>query len=281
MADWKKHDTYKPNAEWNGHTFYKVIGNKWVKHDAVVPVAEAMPYPDDCLTFSSAEPFTIAVKNETKNWDGTLYYSTDTTTWSEWDGTTAIESATHGADQRIYMRGSGNSVISGGTYQERERGWVLSGNNIGCYGNIENLLDYEMVAKGEHPLMGEFCYSWLFAFCSSLVTAPQLPATQTKPFCYRNMFHWCTSLAVLPVLPATELSIYAYVSMFRGCTSIKLSETQTGEYQTPYRIPTRGNGTIPEVFGDTPIESMFEGTGGSFTGTPSINTTYYTANEVV
>lgn len=34
---WRKHDAYKPNTKWNGHTFYKVIGNKWVKHDAVVP----------------------------------------------------------------------------------------------------------------------------------------------------------------------------------------------------------------------------------------------------
>ena len=36
------------------------------------------------LTFASAEPFTIGVRNAQKNWDGTLYYSTDTANWSEW-----------------------------------------------------------------------------------------------------------------------------------------------------------------------------------------------------
>lgn len=34
---WQKHDAYKPNTEWDGHTFYKIIGNKWVKHDAYNP----------------------------------------------------------------------------------------------------------------------------------------------------------------------------------------------------------------------------------------------------
>lgn len=36
-AKWKKHDVYKPNTKWDGNTFYKVIGNKWEKKDAVAP----------------------------------------------------------------------------------------------------------------------------------------------------------------------------------------------------------------------------------------------------
>ena len=65
--------------------------------------------------------------------------------------------------------------------------------------------------------------------------------------------------------------------MFKGCTKIKLSRSQTGEYPTEYRIPTSGTGTIAL----DALTEMFMDTGGTFTGTPNINTTYYTSNTVV
>lgn len=34
---WQKHDAYKPNAKWDGNTFYRVMGGKWVKQDAMNP----------------------------------------------------------------------------------------------------------------------------------------------------------------------------------------------------------------------------------------------------
>ena len=311
--------------------------------------------PTDCLTFSSAEAFTIATKNARKNWDGALYYSTDTTTWSEWDGTTAISSEGHDGEQRIYMRGSGNSKITGYHLTAGTR-WTLTGSDIACYGNIENLLDYETVANGEHPTMAKYCYYYMFSNCTSLVSAPELPATTlTNAYCYQYMFSNCTSLVSAPELPATTLSdsCYNYMfhgctslvnapklpattltnscyngmfggctslatapelpattlakicykamfsdctsltsvpelpstvlaekcywSMFEGCTNIMLSTTQTGEYTTEYRIPTSGTGaTATDALLD-----MFTDTGGTFTGTPTINTTYYTGNTVV
>ena len=65
--------------------------------------------------------------------------------------------------------------------------------------------------------------------------------------------------------------------MFKGCTNIKLSETQTGEYQTAYRMPPSGTGTTAA----NAFKEMFDSTGGTFTGTPVINTTYYTSNNIV
>ena len=62
--------------------------------------------------------------------------------------------------------------------------------------------------------------------------------------------------------------------MFRSCTKIKLSSTQTGEYTVAYRIPTTGTGTT--AF--NALSNMFTGTGGTFKGTPAINTTYYLSN---
>mgnify|MGYP003561341464 FL=1 len=117
----------------------------------------------------------------------------------------------------------------------------------------------------------------MFANCSTLITPPELLATTLGEGCYYSMFYNCSKLNKLPKLPATTISTNAYNTMFKGCSSIKLSATKTGEYQTPYRIPTTGTGTV----GSDALTGMFNNTGGTFKGTPSINTTYYTSNELV
>ena len=65
--------------------------------------------------------------------------------------------------------------------------------------------------------------------------------------------------------------------MFENCTKIKLSSTQTGEYKIAYRIPSSGTGT--DTAEANSLTGMFTGTGGTFTGTPSINTTYYLSSN--
>ena len=250
------------------------------------------------LSFLANEDFTLKTGNTTKNWDGTLEYSTDKSTWNTWDGTEISSAGT-----KLYLRGTGNTKITGNSNNYR---FVFTGTDslkIACEGNIENLLDYETVSAGGHPTMTMGCYNAMFSGCTSLTTAPALPATTLAGSCYQYMFDGCTSLTTAPALPATTLAEFCYYSMFYGCTAlttapslpattladycyqymfwdcslIKLSTTQTGEYQTPYRIPTSGTGTIAL---DALIE-MFTDTGGIFTGTPSINTTYYTSNTVV
>ena len=121
------------------------------------------------------------------------------------------------------------------------------------------------------------CYRTMFFNCKSLTKAPQLPATTLAGYCYFNMFYNCKSLTTTPQLPATTLAEYCYNGMFSGCINIKLSTTQTGEYQLAYRIPTTGTGTTAT----DALTKMFTNTGGTFTGTPEINTTYYTSNEIV
>ena len=63
--------------------------------------------------------------------------------------------------------------------------------------------------------------------------------------------------------------------MFQGCTSLKLSSTKTDEYTQEYSIPSSGNGTTAT----NALASMFTSTGGTFAGTPSINTTYYLSSD--
>ena len=118
------------------------------------------------------------------------------------------------------------------------------------------------------------CYCNMFYSCRSLTTAPALPATTLTIQCYRGMFLGCTSLTTAPALPATTLADRCYRSMFSDCTGIKISATQTGEYTTAWRIPSTGEIAAEATDWNT---DMLNGTGGTFKGDPSINTTYYIA----
>ncbi|MBR3149243.1 MAG: hypothetical protein IKF64_03655 [Eubacterium sp.] len=86
------------------------------------------------------------------------------------------------------------------------------------------------------------------------------------------MFRDCTSLTTPSELWATDLTEGCYYGMFQGCTGIKLSTEQTAEYSAPYSIPKE---ETAESVGYDALTNMFTGTGGTFTGTPTINTTYY------
>ena len=328
------------------------------------------------LTFNSPNSFTLAVNDTTKHWDGTLEYFASNKTWTVWDGTTTLSAVDNDGEYVLYLRGIGNTVITGNKSNYR---WVLTGSDIKCIGNIENLLDYATVEAGNHPTMADYCYNQMFYGCTSLTHAPDLPATTLAKscynimfqdctslthapalpattlmyscynqmfqgctsltnapalpattlanncysymfrgctaliqvpelpattlanycyycmfrdcttltqapalqattladYCYEYMFGGCTSLTQAPALPATTLVFRCYYKMFQGCTSLKLSTTQTGEYIQEYRIPSSGTGTTTT----DALTNMFASTGGTFTGTPEINTTYYLSTD--
>ena len=60
----------------------------------------------------------------------------------------------------------------------------------------------------------------MFYGCTSLTTAPALPAETLALSCYYEMFYGCTSLTAAPVLPADRLRSNCYQGMFYGCTSL-------------------------------------------------------------
>ena len=155
-----------------------------------------------------------------------------------------------------------------------------------------------------------FCYFWMFDWCSSLRATPSLQSTSLATWCYNGMFNWCSSLTTITSLPATNIPWWAYMDMFKNCTSlttlpalpwhhfygdgsynsyynrmfswctnIKISETQTWEYQTPYRIPPSW-GMTGNYLGNI-TWWMFDNTWGTFVWTPNREQTYYTSNTVI
>ena len=357
-----------------GIDYYHKIDSKYLP----MPIP-FKPEGKSYLTFSSLNSFTLAIEDATKHWNGIMEYFASDRTWTIWDGTTTLSSVDNDGEYVLYLRGAGNRVITGNNFSHR---WVLTGSDISCSGNIENLLDYTTVESGEHPTMATYCYyymfnnctsltqapalpattlaescysgmfqgctsltqaptlpattlaescyrvmfysctsltqaptlpattlasrcyqsmfqdctsltrapvlpattlttycySSMFNNCTSLTQAPALPATELKDNCYDSMFYGCISLTQAPALPATTLAEYCYDSMFWNCTSLKLSTTQTGEYTQEYRMPSSGTGTTAT----NALTHMFTSTGGTFTGTPEINTTYYlSTNNVI
>lgn len=198
------------------------------------------PIEGGYLTFSSSNSFTLSVSNNTKSWDGIIEYSTDTTTWSVWDGTTTLNGANDGTAYNLYMRGTGNTYITG------QNGSSWSGEFASIDGDIENLLDYQTVALGSHPTMASYCFYNLFNGshtltdlsnliipnvsshscynmfygCEALVWAAQLPSTTLADYCYYQMFRNCYRLTNPPQLPALILADYCYYQMFQKCSSL-------------------------------------------------------------
>lgn len=111
---------------------------------------------------------------------------------------------------------------------------MFKGDNSGFSVDFSNFIQAEMIGKiaasgslaylldsnGSIKPLPSYCFANLFAECSSLVQAPDLPAITLNEFCYARMFYGCTSLVKAPALPATTMKDYCYSYMFSGCTSL-------------------------------------------------------------
>jgi len=61
----------------------------------------------------------------------------------------------------------------------------------------------------------------MFLNCTSLIQAPELPATELKDKCYYSMFLGCSNLRFAPSeLPATELGYLSYCGMLQDCDNL-------------------------------------------------------------
>ena len=261
------------------------------------------PWAKNFVTFYSPSSFGLFVIGSVKLWDGVIQYSTDEATWYEWDGLSTITAGAQSTGYALYVRGVGNTQVTGPTVQSDSGAWHFTGSNISISGNINYLLDYKGEASpgisafsrlfgwkdpGDTAIVDasnlvlpgpitQDCFGSMFGRCKGLIHPPKLPATVLADNCYNNMFFSCEALTEIPALNAVQLADNCYRQMFFLCSSIFISETKTGEYDKAYRLPTSGNG----ITGSDSLGNMFNYTGGTFTGTPTINTTYYTSNQVV
>lgn len=168
--------------------------------------------PTDAVIFYSKYPFSLSVYDKTKHWDGTLYYSYDHSIWDTWSGTTKLDADLSDGYYKLYLRGVGNTKLTGSSNDYR---WVFIGEGIKCCGNLNKLLSYNTT-----PTLADYTFAYLFYQCGNVSFDVTLPATTLVRYCYSYMFNGCTSLMAAPNLPATTLAQNCYRYMFNGCTSL-------------------------------------------------------------
>jgi hypothetical protein len=264
------------------------------------------------LTFSSDNPFSISFT--AKHWDGVLEYSADAENWYEWDASEIYSSGNvlylRGLGNSV-ITGVNDPTYRMTITSPSSSGVSCTGNIMTlldhvspetavmgdyCFAQMFRGTGLVTAPKLPATTLAEYCYCAMFYYCANLTTAPELPASTLAKYCYYAMFYGCTNLTTAPELPATILANECYRSMFYGCTNlttapelpattlagscyrtmfynsgIKISETQIGIYQKTWRIPTTGTSTTATDWNT----NMLTGTGGTFTGSPAINTTYY------
>ena len=126
---------------------------------------------------------------------------------------------------------------------------------------------------------GNYAMSAIFYGCSKLKRAPEIGFPLTVGgYIFEYMFQKCSSLETLYTFEWKNIGAGSFRYMYAECPLIKIySSAPTGVESSEYMIPMQGGGTP----GTDAFKNMFTGTGGSFTGTPSGNTLYYTTNELI
>lgn len=151
------------------------------------------------------------------------YWVDDNSRWIVWQpDNNGNRSLVLSAGQRMYVRNTSETQTRFSTNGSNYYNFVFSG-TVEAHGNINSLLCKN--AKSVTTLT-DACYRALFQSCTSLITAPYLPATTLANSCYYSMFQGCTSLTKAPELFATTLAPYCYQYMFHGCSSLQEIRTR-------------------------------------------------------
>ena len=187
------------------------------------------------LTFTAEEANSSVklTKNGSPTVDGVQYRIGTSGGWSPYTIDTVLTLANVGDCVQFQ-----NTLETFGTSNSNYANFVMTG-KIAASGNCMAMLNFSksvptyafyymfdgctsLVTAPELPatVLADYCYQYMFKQCSKLVNAPGLPAITMANNCYSNMFNGCTSLVNAPELSATTLANYCYNGMFIGCNSL-------------------------------------------------------------
>lgn len=168
-------------------------------------------------------------------------YSLDNATWNSLPAGTSTPAIAAGS--RVYLRASGltpNSTdgigslsasaphIVGGNILSMAHGEQYASASSVLDNNFRNFFYQDTLLKSASRLAlildslpASVCTA-MFYGCSSLLSAPNLPATSLSTNSYASMFYGCTSLEnIQKVLPAMTLASNCYYQMYRKCSSLR------------------------------------------------------------
>jgi len=195
------------------------------------PTPTPSQYVGEYLTIEALESGNFKVRHG----NGVEYSVND----GEWSGTT---------ENMTIPLTTGDKVRFRSDYRDQDGAYLFTGNTMSfnVYGNVMSLIYYDNFSgQTQTPEWGDFMKMFqdstglvyatnlviptslgtsscqdMFSGCTSLIGAPELPATSLGNNCYAGMFAGCTSLTDAPNLPATVLTEQCYGYMFAGCTAL-------------------------------------------------------------
>jgi len=202
------------------------------QHDYSLDYFTTVAKSDGDITFTDANNAISYSFDGGETWEEDVISPTVTVQAGDkvlWKGVTTTSSnngiGRFSSTAQFEVEGNAMTLVNGdesGDEWTTMQGWQFYGLFSGATGltSAENLV----LPARESTLR---CYQQMFQGCTSLTTAPELPATTLATSCYRQMFHGCTSLTTAPQeLPATTLASACYREMFYRCTSLTTAPSQ-------------------------------------------------------
>ena len=185
------------------------------------------PAPGKWLCFTAEMDSSKVWFRNTNNQPDIQYSLDNGETWETWGDQVPILLKKTG--DKVYVKGvnpDGFSHTLGYTILASQNPSVAANTHcttfgmsgrIAASGSVMSLID----GVGEADTVPcEYCFSYLFAGCTALTKAPQLPAKTLADYCYSRMFGECTSLSQTPEFPATQLANTCYSAMFINCSDL-------------------------------------------------------------
>ena len=208
----------------NGKTISKILIAQEYQERRTLWEYQFGPNNPSILTFTAEEPNSKISLVGNSSYNVKLAYSLNNLPWKEYTIGTVLDL---NKDEYVFFKALedvGGFSSSIGYYRFQMEG------KISASGNVMWLVDPTGESK---TIPCEKCFQNLFSGCSTLTTAPELPATTLASYCYGGMFSGCRSLSAAPQLPATQLASYCYHIMFKSCSSLlaapRLPATQLTE----------------------------------------------------
>lgn len=228
------------------HKIYEGSSVVWEKTEE----QKDLPMYIELVNPTDSVPLQIVASGSTTK---TLAYSYDNQTWTGYTASTSPYTIQlNSSNPRVYFRASVDSLwnssssiywyfkkyASASDVPLKVGGNIFSLENTGdsyksvisprgdysffrIFQNFTCLTDASDLYIGtENTTLTNYCFTFAFENCTSLVNPPKLPATTLNTYCYSQMFKGCTSLVSSPELPATTLVTGCYQQMFYGCTSL-------------------------------------------------------------
>ena len=165
------------------------------------------------LTFISSGKSTVCLAKVGAPDEITLEYSTDE---SHWNPYTIGEKIALTDGTFLLFRAGEQKNLKFSKDLKNYYHFEITG-PISAQGSIMSLLDRDFSTT----LPERYAFYSLFNGCTSLLSAPELPATTLAESCYDRMFEGCSALTSAPELPATTLAAACYAVMFSECTGLK------------------------------------------------------------